>query len=175
MGYTRHNWFNDGSSDAIPISAQNLNEMEDGIAGAICRDGDSMSGQLKLHSTTPTDNLEAVSKWYTDNNMLFIKVSNDNVPTNGLLVGTIQDFEPDKYLLLIYTEASAAYGSIGSFVIQNYDEIVNLSVSNDPDKIQIKKTGEIYLYYTKVLGDKEVGSVSANILLLPCQYISFVS
>lgn len=108
MAYVRIDWvgkedssFVEGSSPAI--SAENLNNLQDGIEERILRSGDTMTGALKLYGE-PTSDREAATKKYVDENIVYIS-GEYNLPVNKTVtIGTFPNFSPDKYIVSVASD-----------------------------------------------------------------------
>lgn len=74
MAFEQKNWLNqaeDGTipDGALPLSAEELDRIERGIAGSLQKDGGTMTGDLILNGIPVSDN-QAANKKYVDTNIL---------------------------------------------------------------------------------------------------------
>lgn len=92
MSYTPVEWKNDSTT---PLSAENLNHMEDGIANAVCRDGDTMTGSLILKGS-PTQMNEAATKKYVEDYVDEYITKQKDHTWRDYRTGGILDYQKDQ-------------------------------------------------------------------------------
>ena len=152
MAYKGHEWTdvfdpsNPGS--ALPLSAERLNEMELGIENAIDRNGDTMTGDLKLNGNSPESDSSAVSKGYVDGVIKYYSVdytitaNSQNTP-----ICTIENFNPEKQLILLYR-----YFRDSLTLYKDYSGWIPLSPINGSDFVEYDSNSR-YDIYVKVSSD----------------------
>lgn len=162
--YKGHEWVNedDATTNSPTISADNLNEMEDGIANALPMSGGKMQGQLILNGS-PEELLEAVTKQYADTNIMYIY---EVYSQTGTYTKKIEGFDADKYLPLVFLWRSA-YNVSKHFTIAKYDEKKTYYASGDNSSyitigsdgnitIEVNHTNEYYPLIVLFLPAKKI-------------------
>ena len=146
MAYERVNWENLPSKNT-PVNADNLNKMDEGIANAVEKTGDTLTGELLFENK---DIFTAIRKTRTLNNedyqvtvgvggnmsarMEFVKVPDNVLGSVEARSDGIYNGKTNKKLaeqsngwtnvsLTSYLKGSARYVRIGNIVIVNFNEV----------------------------------------------------
>lgn len=112
MSYVKQVWTNTNDPNRIPISADHLNHMEDGIEAALRKDGGTMTGNLMLNGA-PTQTNQAATKGYVDEGhpeTIFLHIkTNTTIPansTNYIEIGAIPNYNNTVGYLSLYSQMS---------------------------------------------------------------------
>ena len=181
MAYTIHEWTNvadpQNPGNAVAMSAEILNEMEAGIEGAICREGDVMEGELLLNGGCNSDKA-AVPKEYVDNSIKFRLINYNVTPNIKDVIYTIPNFDSNKHIVLVgyYSDLNYTYSDYPIYNMAVLSALsgerqIPIATSRAYDKyIGIKQNGDIFIYTT--LSDWATGSVNILILNADIQMIN---
>lgn len=151
--YKGHNWQDQNGDESMPtgapsISADNLREMDDAIAGALPMEGGEMKGDLLLKGF-PKEARSAVPKEYADTNIMYIY---ETYSQTGTYTKKIEGFDSNKYLPLVFLWTEAINVS-NHFTIAKYDEEVTYyAYSSKSSYITIGSDGNITIEvnYSKI-------------------------
>lgn len=153
MAYERKTWVSknpDGSipSNAIPINADNLNNIEDGIEEAL----------------TKVNSLEISSKEYADTNILYFYGNGTSSPSAWVnLFQLPEDIEFSKYIPLIQFNLLTNYSHLA---VAPYDSTITLYYESFK-YVQFKISSEgLVSFYDDATSSR---SFSVKIILIPVQ------
>ena len=147
MSYTRVGWVDvaEGeipSSSTPAIDADNLKHMEDGIVNSVCKDGDTMVGDLILNGD-PTTSLQAATKNYVDNNVLYFCTPSIDANTSSNERTTTfkipDNVDLTKYscaLVYIYSVSNSNTLTSATTSILPFDKYLNLAESTSSNYIR---------------------------------------
>ena len=177
MAFEKKIWTNNGMvTEEVPvppaISADNLNRIEEGIDGALQKDGGIMTGGLILRDVF-NDDKEAVSKKYVDKNTKVISLNSvlqswENPDTSA---GKIPNFDVSKYVVWVITNnvsaSSGARTQIIPISLDTWNDVSGTIHTYDNHcQIKINLNGEIFFRNGK-------SSYAPDyLLLLPMEFIT---
>lgn len=172
MSYEQTTWVN-GSTPAL--DAVHLNKMETGIANAISRSGDTMTGALNLYGAPTSDN-EAATKKYVDENIMYISGTYNFIRGSTTVIGKIPNYNSTRHKVLVSTiEMTFTEGYFAPSFIELTENGVKLDKYPGPPKFQIiayiDKSGYISIYE----GSEAQSSANLTFLVIPVKTVALIN
>ena len=149
--------------------------METGIANAVSRDGDTMTGALKLYGEPTSDN-EAATKKYVDENIMYISGTYNFVKGSTTVIGKIPNYDSTRHKVLVSTiEATFSEGYFSPSFVELTGSGARLDKYSDSPKrnitAYIDKSGYISIY----AASEAESSASLNFLVIPVKTVALTN
>lgn len=172
MSYEKTTWVN-GAAPAL--DAFNLNKIETGIANAVSRSGDTMTGALNLYGAPTSDN-EAATKKYVDENIMYISDTYNFVKGSTTVIGKIPNYDSTRHKVLVSTiEATFSEGYFSPSLVELTGSGVKLDKYPDSSKrnitAYIDKSGYISIYE----GSEAQLSASLTFWVIPVKTVALIN
>lgn len=180
MAYKRIDWvgkedssFVEGSSPAI--SAENLNNLQDGIEERILRSGDTMTGALKLYGEPTSDN-EAATKKYVDENIIYISGEYNFTRGSTVVIGKIPNYNPMRHKVFVSTiESTFTEGHFPPSFIELTENGVRLDKMSESQSRYITAYIDENGYISVKTGSNASQKESLSFLVIPVKTATLIN